>query len=424
MRVRRGESARWQQVPPGARDLVPVDAEWRREITRVLRDEFGRWGYREVRTPTLEYLETIVRGAGPGVSDQLFKIVDSGGALLALRPEMTVPIARMAATRLLPAARALRLAYVAEVFRGQEPGQGRLREFTQAGVELLGEGSLDGDAEVIALAAATLRRVGVTGAIVNVGHLGFLTELMADLPEEVQEDVRRRLYRKDFPSIEEVVANRPLGRVLRKLPELHGPQAISLAREFADSPKTQAALDDLESVLERLREYGVADQVGVDLGIIRDFTYYTGIVFEAYGPGMGYPLLGGGRYDRLLGRFGVESPATGFALGVERAMAVLAQDPAAPFDLLLVAARRSRSQAISLAMELRHLGLRVILDLGRQWSDAVRRAETEGLLRVGQLDGETVRVHEVRTNAEKSVNRAELVAELATKTSERFAWSR
>lgn len=424
MRLRRGGSARWQQVPLGARDLIPVDAERREALARALREEFGRWGYREVVTPTFEYLETIVWGAGPGVQDQLFKIVDTNGALLALRPEMTVPIARMAATRLLQDARVLRLAYVAEVFRGQEAGQGRLREFTQAGVELLGEGSVNGDAEVIALAAAALQRVGVVEAVVNVGHLGFLRALMADLPDEEQEDVRVRLYRKDFPGIEEAVANQPLGRVLRKLPELHGPQAIAQARAIADSPGAQAALDELEGLLNRLREYGVADRVGVDLGIIRDFSYYTGVVFEAYGPGMGYPLLGGGRYDRLLGRFGVDCPATGFALGLERVMAASPQEALTPFDLLLVADGRSRSDAVALATMLRQRGVRVTLALGVEWSEVVPRGEAEGFIRVGRLDGQILRIRDVRTGVEESLTRAGLVAEVFTSVPKRAAWSR
>src|SRR5574341_1665204 len=148
MRLRQPSSARWQQVPDGARDLLPADAARRTAAAAALRDEFQRWGYREVGTPTLEFLETILQGAGAGVADRLFKIVDRGGELLALRPEMTVPIARLAATRLLAEAPApLRVSYVAPVFRGQEAGRGRLREFTQAGVELLGDASPDADAE-------------------------------------------------------------------------------------------------------------------------------------------------------------------------------------------------------------------------------------------------------------------------------------
>ncbi len=424
MRVRRTESGRWQQVPPGTRDLLPADAERRGALAQTLRAEFARWGYRDVLTPTLEYLETIVRGAGPGVQDQLFKIVDSSGTLLALRPEMTVPIARVAATRLAQEAGAVRLAYVADVFRGQEAGQGRLREFTQAGVELLGEGTLDGDAEVIALAATTLRRAGVPNAVVNVGHLGFLTELMAELPADEQDEIRLQLYRKDFPGIDEKVAHLELARVLRELPELHGPQAIAKARALPGSSASRAALDELEVLFERLRAYEVTDCVGVDLGIIRDFGYYTGIVFEAYGPGMGYPLLGGGRYDGLLGRFGPERPATGFALGLERVMAASPPRALAPEGVVLLADGRFRAQAVSLATELRARGTRVVLRLGVAWPEGLRRAEAEGLRWLGQVEGDRVQLREVQTNEQMIVSRAELLANIVTRAQEEAAWSR
>jgi len=182
MRLRQDRATRWQQVPDGYRDLGPAEAERRSALASRLREQFARWGYREVVTPTLEFLETIVHGTGPGIEDQLVKVID-GAAVLALRPEMTVPIARLAAMRLLrSAAGPLRLCYVAPVFRSQERGLGRLREFTQAGVELLGAPSPDGDAEVIALAVESLRAAGVPGTTIRLGHLGLLNDLLQELP--------------------------------------------------------------------------------------------------------------------------------------------------------------------------------------------------------------------------------------------------
>lgn len=425
MRLRRNQSARWQQVPEGVRDLPPAEAERRSALAAVLREEFQRWGYREVVTPTLEFLDTIVRGAGPGVQDQLFKIVDGGGELLALRPEMTVPIARLAASRLLQGATGpLRLAYVTEVFRGQEAGRGRLREFTQAGVELLGDRGLDADAEVLALAAECLRRAGVEDAILNVGELGFLDDLLAELGEDEKEDVRMRLYRKEFAGIESAVANAPLARFLRALPDLHGSDAIASARAYARSARSREALDRLQGVLERLREYGVAERVGVDLSIIRDFSYYTGIVFEAYRPGMGYPLLGGGRYDGLLARFGADCPATGFAIGLERVLAVLPEAPGTRLDVLVVGNARTRPQAVALAMEMRRLGKQVVVAIEAEWTEALQRAEAEGIRWVVRTDGEQVRLYEAGVRREHTVGRDELLAELTARPGSRvMAWT-
>src|SRR5213078_884615 len=263
MRLRQDRATRWQQVPDGYRDLGPAEAERRSALASRLREQFARWGYREVVTPTLEFLETIVHGTGPGIEDQLVKVID-GAAVLALRPEMTVPIARLAAMRLLrSAAGPLRLCYVAPVFRSQERGLGRLREFTQAGVELLGAPSPDGDAEVIALAVESLRAAGVPGTTIRLGHLGLLNDLLQELPEGLQADVRARLYRREFVGIGNAALDGPPARLLRAL----------------------------EGVAEQLRAYGVADAVEIDLSVIRDFSYYTGIVFEAHGQGAGYPLL-------------------------------------------------------------------------------------------------------------------------------------
>lgn len=415
MRSRTREAERWRQVPPGLRDVLPPEAARRRRVIVQLREEFRRWGYREVATATLEYLDTFVHGAGPSIQDQLFKIVDSGGELLALRPDMTLPIARMAATRLLPgAATPLRLAYVAPVFRGQEGGGGKSREFTQAGVELLGDGSLDADAEVIALAAECLRRVRVTNAVVNVGHLGFLDDLLSGLGAEEVEEIRVRLYRKEFAGIEQAASDQTLARLLRNLPTLHGPEAITSAREFARTPRAREALDDLDGLVARLQEYGVGDLVSIDLSIIRDFSYYTGIVFEAYGTGTGYPLLGGGRYDGLLARFGAACAATGFALEVDRVLEAAPGDVSTPPDLLLAADGSDRAQAVALAQELRGLGRRVTVRLGGDWAQAMRQAEAEGISGVGWIEGEQVRFYERRTGREQMMDRRELVAALTS----------
>ncbi len=395
MRLRGTASARWQHVPDGTRDLVPAEAERLATLDGGLKDEFRRWGYRQVATPTLEFLDTILRGAGPGIQDELFKIVDAGGELLALRPEMTVPIARLAATRLLrDGPRPLRLAYVARVFRGQEAGRGRLREFTQAGVELLGEGTLDGDAEVIALAAQCLLRADVPGAVVSVGHLGFVNDVLARLPAEERADVRGRLYRREFAGIESAVGDASIARLLAALPDLHGADAIERARPLAETPARRAALDDLEALLARLSDYGVRSSIVVDLSIIRDLSYYTGVVFEAYSPAAGLPLLGGGRYDGLLARFGAECAATGFALGLER---VLTASPAASTGdgLLLVGRDDQRGEVTRRAAALRQAGVAVTVGIGIQPADAVGAARRFGLSRAAWIEEGHLRVWDV-----------------------------
>ncbi|HEX9532737.1 MAG TPA: ATP phosphoribosyltransferase regulatory subunit [bacterium] len=424
MRVRSALNGRWQQVPAGVRDYAAPEAARHSALAASVRSEFMRWGYAEVRTPPVEYLETIVRGAGAGIQDHLFKIVDTGGELLVLRPEMTVPIARLAATRLLPqAAGPLRLSYVADVFRGQDEGRTQLRTFTQAGVELLGEGTLDADAEVIALAATCLRRAGVPDAVVHVGHLGFLDDLLAALPVDTQDEIRARLYRKEFAGIEHAIPDPSLAGLLRLLPDLHGDDAVTRATPFATSARSRAALADLETLMARLRDYGLADIVRFDLSIIRDFSYYTGVVFEAYGAGSGYPLAGGGRYDTLLGRFGAECPATGFALGLDRVLGVLPNNGDVSIAVVLVADPPQRSDAIQVATDLRRRGVSVLI-FGAT-AEAPITAQRNSYRWVVRMTADGIFLQDMRSETQRLVDRATLIAVLSTSSGDRVSeWTR
>ncbi|MDQ7858023.1 MAG: ATP phosphoribosyltransferase regulatory subunit [Armatimonadota bacterium] len=361
MRIRRAERARWRQVPAGMRDQTAAEVAARRRAEERLRETFARWGYHEVATPAVEFYETFLHGAGPGVGDRLLKLVDADGEVLALRPEMTVPLARLAATRLLPGGEGpLRLAYVAPVFRGQERGSGRHREFTQAGVELIGAAGWRGDAEVIALAADALRAVGLTDAAISVGHAGFLRGLLATLPDGAAETARELLYRRAFAELEAAVPPGPALEALRSLPVLRGPTALARAELLAHAAESREALAALAAVLEGVEAHAPSVRVEVDLGLIRDFDYYSGIVFEAHGPAAGLPLLGGGRYDDLLARFGHPAPATGFAIGVDRVLDVLDCAPASRPTVAVRYEDQAYRQAVRVALVLRRAGLAVV----------------------------------------------------------------
>ncbi|MGH2375310.1 MAG: ATP phosphoribosyltransferase regulatory subunit [bacterium] len=362
MRIPRHDVARWRNLPVGFRDQTVDEAAARRRLEAGLREVFARWGYAEVVTPTLEFLETFLAGGGPGIADRLLKLVDSGGEVLALRPEMTVPLARLAATRLLPAGPGpLRLAYVAQVFRGQERGSGRLREFTQAGIELIGEAGPDADAEVIALSADALHAAGLGQPAISVGHAGFVRGLVATLSEETAEIVRDRLYRKAFADLDGVVPGGPVRDALRQVPVLRGGEALERARTLAVTPESREAVEVLRDVLDRVKVHAPAVRVEVDLSLIRDFDYYSGTVFEAHTGRAGMPLLGGGRYDGLLARFGQAAPATGFAIGLERVLDAGGSQPGRRPTVVVRYADGEYGQAVQAARGLRETGVAVVL---------------------------------------------------------------
>ncbi len=325
-----------------------------RDLERRLLDLFRRWGYREVRTPVLEFLTTVERGVGVEGPGTLFVLVDRTGELLALRPEMTVPIARLVATH---GNERARFAYVAEVFRVQDTSRGEEREFVQAGVERIGDAGADADAEVVALAVWALREAGVGEFRVGLGHAGFLRGLLeaAGLDEEDRHAAQTLLYRRDFVTLQELLNGAPtrIREAILELPSWRGPDALERAAQLGVAPQ---ALREIEAVLDALRPYGVSAEVEVDLGLIRDFEYYTGIVFEAYARGVGRPVLGGGRYDGLLARFGADRPAVGFALYLDRLRPTLLFPPSDPV-LSIVYIPSLRDLAVQLALAVRGAGI-------------------------------------------------------------------
>ncbi len=362
MRIRSLRSARWRQLPVGMRDQTTEDVAGRRRLEEKLREVFARWGYAEVATPTLEYLDTFLRGAGPVFGDRLIKLVDGGGEVLALRPEMTVPLARFAATRLLPAGEGpLRVSYIAPVFRGQERGSGRLREFVQAGVEMIGDGSLHADVEVIALAAEALQTAGLHEPTLSLSHAGFLRGILSTLADEDAETVRELLYRRAFADLDRVVPAGPALDALRLVPTLRGPDALERAQPLVASEESRSALQSLRQLLDGTGAHDLAVRVDIDLGLIRDFDYYSGIVFEAHADRIGQPLLGGGRYDGLLARFGQEAPATGFALSLERMLEAATVREAGRSTVLMRYAPGAYRRAVRAAKALRDVGLAVVV---------------------------------------------------------------
>jgi len=325
-----GQHAFVPQTPYGTRDFLPKEASRKRVVEGALAHLFDSWGYDEVITPTMEYLETLAVGAGNDLDQHMFKFFDKNNRILALRPDMTTPMARVAATRLKDCKTPMKLFYLTNVFRYEQAQTGRQCEFYQAGVELMGVSGPIADAEVIALAVEAMLKSGLQQFQIGLGQVDFINGVMAKsgLSHEQQQQVKQAMLTRNLVGVDEILANSGLSqeaqKVLNNIPLLHGKQdMLKQAYGMVANDISHHALDNLAEIYRLLESYGVSQYVDFDLGMIRDFDYYTGMVFEGYTPGLGFPICGGGRYDTMLSSFGMDCGATGFALGIERMLLAL-----------------------------------------------------------------------------------------------------
>lgn len=371
------------QIPYGTRDFLPREAACKREIEASFADTFIQWGYDEVVTPTIEYLETLTIGNGRSLEPHMFKFFDKNNRTLALRHEMTTPIARVASSRLGELELPLKLSYITNVYRYEQAQTGRQCEFYQAGAELMGVPNASADAEVIALAIEGLCNAGLQNFQISLGQVEFINGLMrqVNLSAKQHHQMKQAMVTRDLVAFEEIVehTNIPeqVKRVLKRLPLLHGKEdLLRQAYDMVCNEQSKRALDNLTEIYHLLEAYGVSGYVNFDLGVIRDFDYYTGMVFEAYTPGLGFPLCGGGRYDNMLSDFGNACPATGFALGIERIMLALERQGLAVSprgkDVYIAWREGKALSAIAEAKKLRGEGKSVELAL---WAQAEKSAE-------------------------------------------------
>ena len=384
--------------PAGMHDWLPPEAGEKRALTAHLLREMALWGYEEIATPHLEHFQTLSKGENRSGPDRLYKLIERDGSILVLRPEMTIPIARVVGTKMegnLP----WRLMYGGEVFRYEDVQAGRQREFNQVGVELIGQSGPEADSEILALTIELLQSIGLRQFTVSLGHTGVLEGLLGSLScdEQAQIEVCDLILEKDFAGLSHFLEKAGMENTRRE--ELVSLLTQPLSLEQIDQilpalpAMMQEALAEIKSIYELVERYGYGSYLQVDLSTLRRQAYYTGMVFEIYTAGIGYPIGGGGRYDRLLQHFGRDLPATGFALGVERLLLSLPPRKKRAKEAVLLAgvdSRRNNSgDVIRKAQDLRRQGKTVLVelrDLPRQEAAGIAREKGAELIWCGEVN--------------------------------------
>ncbi len=308
-------------LPEGVQDLLIDDCFYRREIENALMKDFRRWGYMEVSTPTLEYYDLFSQDYLNQNGDKMFKLIDTNGSLLVLRPDCTIPIGRLVATKMKDFVHPLKLCYIQNVFRIDREQAGKKREYRQAGVEFFGVRGPQVDAEVIITAIESLLNLGLSDFQMEIGQITLLEDMIRGLAmeSEAREQLMNALENKNLPEIDRLIEGLSIkgetAQILKKLPRLFGdPKGVlrelnqlNLAEEARERAK------ELAQVVEIIEAYDYYDYISLDLGMVSHIRYYTGIVFKGYTKDLGVVLVSGGRYDKLLDEFDLTCPAIGFA---------------------------------------------------------------------------------------------------------------
>jgi len=381
-------------TPEGMQDILFERCHVKRNLENQLRQLFLNSGYREIETPSVEFYDVFSGDQSLIPQEGMFKFTDQQGRLLVLRPDMTIPIARIAATKLKENLWPVKCCYIGNTFSYNELGGGKQKEYTQAGVEILGIKSPEADAELITLAVKALQLAGIEEFQIDIGQVDFFRGLMeqSGLTPLEAEEIRELIDTKDFVGVEHLVNRHKIPPELKELilnlPRYFGSkELIDDLQKKNVSGKALQALEYLKKVLEILGDWGLDQYVSLDLGMVQSMNYYTGIVFRGFTYGVGFPVLSGGRYDNLLQRFGRDCPATGFSLGVNMILMALERQKKLPEirtgGTFILYRPEGRKKAYALFNELRQKGFAAELDISGMDAEKARSyAKARGISKI------------------------------------------
>lgn len=319
-------------TPEGVRDIYGKEFHRKLEVENRLHERIRLYGYQEIQTPTFEFFDVFSKEIGTTPSRELYKFFDKEGNTLVLRPDFTPSIARCAAKYFSEKKVPLRLSYVGNTFTNTSNLQGKLKESTQMGAELIGDPSVEADAEIISLVIKALLDTGLQRFQVSIGEVEYFKGLCeeAGLDEETEMDLRACISGKNYFEAQELLQERkvvePYHSRLLKVADMFGDMcSLTDARAMVSNERSLAAIERLEKLHKVLQVYGVADYISFDLGMLSKYKYYTGVIFKAYTYGVGDAIVKGGRYDHLLHQFGKEAPAIGFCMVIDSILEALSR---------------------------------------------------------------------------------------------------
>ena len=310
-------------LPEGTRDLILDECIIKRALERDIDNIFEKWGYKEVITPTLEFYETFNHDSQTLREEDMYKFFDNKGRILVLRPDMTIPIARIVETKLKDTEFPIKLRYTSNVFRVHASLGGKRNEYTDCGVEFIGLEDKKSDLEILVLALEALKKLGLRDFKLEIGNIGFFNGAFKNLAidQEYKESIAQFIEDKNLKSLEDYLSELDIKEEYRKffnkLPWMFGDKKIlDEAKKLAFNDDIKENLEYLEELYSELESLGYGDNVTFDLGMVPRLNYYTGIIFRGYGEGVGNTLLRGGRYDNLIKSSNAYVPAIGFSIDV------------------------------------------------------------------------------------------------------------
>ena len=347
-------------TPEGVRDIYGIECDRKRYLERRIEKLLRSYGYQSIETPSFEFFDVFGKDVGTIASRNLYKFFDHEGNTLVLRPDFTPSIARAAAMYFHEEQLPLRLCYHGSVFINNSSYQGRLKESTQMGVELLNDDGPAADAELIALVVSIMQTAGLTEFQVSVGQVDYFDSLVeeAGMDEDTVEELRKLLVIKNRFGAEELISRlglrKDLEEAFRQIPELFGNrEMLKRAKKLTENRRARAAVERLEKIADILTEYGCSQYVSYDLSMVSQYSYYTGIIIQAYTYGTGDAVIKGGRYDRLLEKFGKSAPAVGFTTEVDSLLSAIERQniqlPIADIKTMVLYPERLEKMAVRFA---------------------------------------------------------------------------